>query len=610
MFRTVTSWGRTGAALTALALAALTTTPAAYAQTLGIYTFTGAAGNEPTFAVDAQPSNASFGDMQRGSGIMPSAGANAFVATGWTTATADVDPNQWFGFTLTPNSSFALNLDSLVFAERRSLTGPRRYQVRSSIDNFTAVLDSLTVPDDNTFRKHAMALPAAFRNRSQAVEFRFYGYAAEAAGGSWRVDDVRLVGTVGTGGPAVPTVQFGAATQNAAESAGTVQVPVTLANPGTTATTVEVHMATNPGTATSGTDYTFSTQTLTFPAGSTTTQFATLSITDDTQQEPAETVVLQLMSVSTGGAIGVPATMTVNITDNDGGTGPLTPPLSTITAIKLNDAQGAATNVGTAVRVRGIILSQNLRATGYQSALQDNTGGIGLFAPATSTITFPTMSDSVELVGVISQFRGLSQIVIDSFRVLVPNAPMPAPMVVTTLDEAAESKLVKLNGPFTLVDAAQWTAATGGFNVDITDGTNTFSMRISPGAATLLSAPVPTLPFRVTGIGAQFVPGNPPAPPFLSGYQITPRNLSDLEFVTGLTDEAARAVFTLYPNPATDRLTLEAVAAGTATVLDATGRVVLTTKLATGTNSVAVSALRPGLYVVRVGNAAQRFAKQ
>lgn len=605
MLRTLTSPLRVGAAVAAFALAALAG-PGAHAQTLGIYTFTGAAGNEPTFAVDTQPTDATFSPMQRGSGTTPSASANRFAASGWTLTNA-IDQNQWFGFSVTPNSGSALNLDSLTFTERRSLTSVRRWQVRSSLDNFTAIVDSMTVPDDDQNRDHRIHLPAAFRGLNQAVEFRFYGYAAEATGGTWRLDNVRLVGTVGTGGPAVPTVQFAAATRTVGENAGTVQIPVTITNPGTTATTVNVTMATNPGTATSGADYTFSIQQLTFPAGSTAPQMATLTITDDTQQEPSETVALQLMTVSAGSRIGQPTVMTITITDNDGGTGPLTPPLSTIAAIKINDAQGVATNVGTAVRVRGTILSQNLRATGYQSALQDRTGGIGLFAPAASTITFPAMSDSVELVGVISQFRGLTQITIDSFRVLMPNAPMPAPMVITTLDESAESKLLKMNGPFTLVDVAQWTNATGGFNVDITDGTNVVSMRISPGASTLLGIAAPTQPFRVTGIGSQF---GATTAPFLTGYQIVPRTLSDLEFVTGLKEEAAAAVFSLYPNPAADQLTLVTKAPATATVVDVIGRAVLTIALRAGTTAVPVYTLPAGLYMVRVGNAAQRFVKQ
>ncbi len=503
----------------------LSAAPAAQAQGLiGTYTFTGAIGDEATFPVDAQPTNAVFAPFGRGSGITPSTSANRFSATGFTQATT-VDLNQYYNFSITANGGFVVDVDSLTFTERRSGTGITKYQVRSSVDNFAAPLVDVTVPDDTNIRPAKLALPGAPFNSLSTIEFRIYGYAAEATAGTWRMDDVRLVGRVLTSGPATPTFSFAPATRTVAENAGTIQIPVTLTNPGTTAATVNVALATPAGTATAATDYTFTTpQTLTFAPG-TTTQNATLTVIDDTQQEPSETVILQLTAPSTGATVGA-GTFTLTLTDNDGGPGPLTPPLTTIAAVNVNDATGAPVLNGQAVRVRGVVTGPNIRMTGYQTSLQNAGKGIGLFKSANIGTQTIAQGDSLEVIGVVGQFNGLTQITIDSFRTRAVAQRLPAPRPTTVLDEVSESLLTRLTGgPFTLVDATQWTNTGSGFTVDITNGTTTYAMRIVRGTD-VYGSPAPTQPFNLVGIGGQF----DNAAPFDSGYQIIPRSLADIQF--------------------------------------------------------------------------------
>lgn len=167
------------------------------ATQLATYTFTGATGSEATFPADAQPSNASFSAMSRGAGVTASAGANAFVATGW--ATMGLDATDYFTFTIQPNTGFQLRLDSLVLDERRSGTGIRDWAVRSSLDNYTANIVTVNVPDDDMIRANRrVTLPVAFSALTTPVTFRIYGYNAEAAGGSWRIDNVRTYGLIRT----------------------------------------------------------------------------------------------------------------------------------------------------------------------------------------------------------------------------------------------------------------------------------------------------------------------------------------------------------------------------------------------------------------------------
>lgn len=90
-----------------------------------------------------------------------------------------------------------MRLDSLVLDERRSNTGIRDWAVRSSLDNFTANLATVNVPDNDLTRANSkITLPASFAALTTQVEFRIYGYNAEAVAGSWRLDNVRTYGTV------------------------------------------------------------------------------------------------------------------------------------------------------------------------------------------------------------------------------------------------------------------------------------------------------------------------------------------------------------------------------------------------------------------------------
>ncbi|MBC7448659.1 MAG: T9SS type A sorting domain-containing protein [Hymenobacteraceae bacterium] len=498
-------------------------------DTLGQYTFTGAIGDEATFPVDASYPNVTFSTMRRGSGVIASISANRFSSNGWTTNPA-LDSSQYYAFRLTAATGYRALLDSLRFDERRSATGPSAWQVRSSLDGFATVVAGDSIPDDTNTRTHAIDLGAAFAAVS-TVEFRLYGFGAEAVGGTWRIDNVIVWGSVDLAVPTGPTVQFATATQPVGEAAGTVPISVSItSSSATVATTVRVALSASPGSATSGADYTFAPQTLTFPAGSSTVRTVNLTITDDALVEGPETIVFSLSSVSAGATIGSPNTLTVTIADNDSNTPTQDPPLETIAAVTTNDALGAAERLNDTVRVRGIVSTVNARTVGYSVGLQDATGGITLFkASAVGTVALAP-GDSIEALGILTQFNGLTELLPDSIYVLGTGAALPAPRTVTVLDEATESEIIRIAGPLTIPTPAQWTNAGSGFNVDVTDGTRTYTLRVLRGTDVYGSL-VPTEPFSLTGIGGQF----DNASPYLEGYQISPRFLTDIVFDTTST---------------------------------------------------------------------------
>ena len=111
------------------------------------------------------------------------------------------------------------------------------------------------------------------------------------------------------------TLQFSIAAQDVNENAGVATVTVTRTGgiDGPASAQVAVGGA---STATGGGDYTFAGTTVTFPDNGDTPQSFNVTIVDDTADEPAETIALQLTGLA-GTAIGVPASHTITIIDDD-----------------------------------------------------------------------------------------------------------------------------------------------------------------------------------------------------------------------------------------------------------------------------------------------------
>lgn len=136
-------------------------------------------------------------------GLTATSATAAFSSSNWpvaaqgTAGPPDAN-NKYLTFTVTPNAGFQLSLSRLELDEERSLTGPREWTVRSSVDGFASNLATFTVPDNDSRRLNQQIVfdGLTFSNLTTAVTFRIYGYNAEGTGGTWRVAMVELVGFV------------------------------------------------------------------------------------------------------------------------------------------------------------------------------------------------------------------------------------------------------------------------------------------------------------------------------------------------------------------------------------------------------------------------------
>ncbi len=161
---------------------------------LGIYEFADVA-NCPVIAnsVTTQPSFAVFGSFTNmGSTCSPT--ANVFNNSGWN-ITPNIDINQYNEFSITGANCTNLNLSKLALNHRTSTTGgtPTIY-VRSSLDNYTANLDTLSSTwNGGNWLTDTIILPQSFANVS-TVTFRFYVINQATSGSTLRMDNVSLWG--------------------------------------------------------------------------------------------------------------------------------------------------------------------------------------------------------------------------------------------------------------------------------------------------------------------------------------------------------------------------------------------------------------------------------
>ena len=267
-------------------------------------------------------------------------------------------------------------------------------------------------------------------------------------------------------------------------------------------------------------------------------------------------------------------------------------PLYDVATVTTNDANGVADSLGRRAAVIGVTHGTNFREGGLQFTLIDANGdGIGVFSGDDAYgITYEEGLE-VKVSGFVTQFRGLTQIEAMNVELISSGNALATPIEVGVLDEASESQLVIIDAVLTFADESQWGNGNDfGFNVDVTDGSRIFNVRIDNDSP-LFEAALPEQPFALTGIGGQFDNESP----FTDGYQLAPRYIADFDPFAS-TQEIEEAVL-LFPNPVSEMLTIHtAVVVDRVEITNAVGQVVLTDTQKT----INVSTLSHGMYFARV----------
>jgi hypothetical protein len=214
-----------------------------------------------------------------------------------------------------------------------------------------------------------------------------------------------------------------------------------------------------------------------------------------------------------------------------GGGGALTPvgvqPVARVIipmeAVRDTDVNGVALDAGTIVALEGVCTMGNFSATNNQAYFQDASAGINLFSP--TLLTTPLVRGTrYAVVGTIVQFNGLTEIVplaeSQIFNLGADTAPTANLLTIPSLlgaAEATEGSLVKIENLYKV--SGNWLV---GQNVLLRDSLNNqVTVRIQPNSTAVTE---PTYPLTLTGVLTQ----SDSSSPFTTGYQILPRDPSDL----------------------------------------------------------------------------------
>jgi hypothetical protein len=197
--------------------------------------------------------------------------------------------------------------------------------------------------------------------------------------------------------------------------------------------------------------------------------------------------------------------------------------------IRRNNSSGSPLLLDSSVTFSGIVSASTHFGSWGPAYVFDNTGGVAIYGSGASQLA---VGDSVTVTGTVTLFSGLTEIT--PFTVTehasgktVTPITMAIPQV-AQIDTAAgyvenEGSLIRLNH-------IRIPSATGNFagntNYTIEDSLgNTTDIRIDNDVSTIIGQPIPTGYFNLVGVVAQY----DNSAPYFNGYQVMPRNSSDLQ---------------------------------------------------------------------------------
>ncbi len=230
---------------------------------------------------------------------------------------------------------------------------------------------------------------------TSAGSFRYY---CEQHGGPGGAGMSGIVNVAGGGAPG--TLQFSGASFSITESGGSRTINVTRTGGDNGA--VSVQYATSDGTATAGSDYQATSGTLNWADHDDTTKSFVVTILDDSDDEPNETVNLTLSSPGGGAGLGSPASATLTINDDDSAPGgPGTLALSNASATVSESAANVVLQAQRTGGSTGAVSVDYATADGSATAGTDYQATSGTLSwgngdTATKSIVVPIVGDSVQ----------------------------------------------------------------------------------------------------------------------------------------------------------------------------------------------------------------------
>ena len=194
-------------------------------------------------------------------------------------------------------------------------------------------------------------------------------------------------------------------------------------------------------------------------------------------------------------------------------------PLYQIGTVTTSDTLGLPDSLGTYCALRGIVTTIDFDGNnGFSFYMQDPTGGINIFNFNDVSNYVVTQGDELEVYGDIQFFNGLTELFVDSIKVLSQGNMIPAPKAVTAYDEVDEGSLLSIENAMLI---SSWPApGSGSSNLNlVTPLGDTLVIRIDSDTRIFDSIVVTsTDTITVRGALTQFDNSSP----YFDGYQILP----------------------------------------------------------------------------------------
>ncbi|OZU88895.1 endonuclease [Virgibacillus indicus] len=180
---------------------------------------------------------------------------------------------------------------------------------------------------------------------------------------------------------------------------------------------------------------------------------------------------------------------------------------------------------GTVVTVEGVVTADNTAISNggqFTTYIQDETGGINLFAYEQGKLPDLQKGDLVKVSGELDSYNGLKEVVPAAIEVLETGQALPEVQQITLEDlqnpeiaESYEGELVQVNG---YINNIPGSPAGGGYNVSLIDGDfNGTTLRVMENALDI-SQVEPDNWYDVTAIVSQY-----------DSYQLIPTEQSDIQ---------------------------------------------------------------------------------
>lgn len=265
---------------------------------------------------------------------------------------------------------------------------------------------------------------------------------------------------------------------------------------------------------------------------------------------------------------------------------PLTPVVAIYNIQNTTDPSGNSPYMDQTVTTTGIVTAT------YQNGyfIQDDEGpwtGIEVFNSANT----PAVGDELLITGKVVEFNTVTQInYVTSFNVISQGNALPNPVVLST-DAASVEEYESVLVRFENVVCTQPVNGFGEWVVSDANGAVIVDDKLYAYGG------VQGTIYNITGIKSFG----------FNEHRILPRVASDIEAVLGMTEEQLNAI-SIYPNPASDVLTVNGAEGANITVTDAQGKTVYSSTMSNTVETINVENLESGIYFINFeGNKTMKF---